>query len=186
MLKFRRISTLAVVGILGLSTVGCGHSEEEWQAKLKEIQGLNGRLTKCDNDKKKCEDDLAKATDENANLKSELLKANGQMGDLSKTAEERRRMIEKLKREKEQLDAIRARFEKLKRKLQELTKLGLNVTVRGNRMVIQLPGDILFDSGRVDLRAQGKQMQVWLLGTIKLRVTLITNPIPVLFETTGA
>ena len=46
-----------------------------------------------------------------------------------------------------QLEAIKARFDLLRKKLDELTKLGLAVNIRHNRMVISLPGDVLFDSG---------------------------------------
>jgi chemotaxis protein MotB len=46
----------------------------------------------------------------------------------------------------------------LRDKLQELNKLGLKVDVRDNRMVIQLPGDVLFDSGRDTLRKEGEEI----------------------------
>ena len=148
-----------LVGVaLGLCPVACGHSEDEWQQKLKEVEDLNNRLSASSAEKKKCDDDLTKTTDDLARLRGELDKATVIAGDLSKTAEEQRQLIERLKREKEQLDAIKARFEQLKKKLESLTKLGLNVTVRNNRMVIQLPGDVLFESGRVDLKADGRDM----------------------------
>jgi chemotaxis protein MotB len=154
----RRLVPLTLALAFAASTAGCGHSEEEWQQKLKEIEELNGRLNKTSSDKKKCDDDLAKATDDIANLRGELAKATGQAGDLSKTAEEQKRLIDRLKKEKEQLDAIKARFEQLKRKLESLTRLGLNVTVRNNRMVIQLPGDLLFESGSTALKTDGRNM----------------------------
>lgn len=154
----RRLAPVALCFAFATASAACGHSEEEWQQKLKEIEELNGRLNKTSADKKKCDDDLARATDDIANLRGELAKATGQAGDLSKTADEQRRLIERLKREKEQLDAIKARFEQLKRKLESLTRLGLNVTVRNNRMVIQLPGDLLFESGRTDLKTDGRNM----------------------------
>jgi chemotaxis protein MotB len=53
---------------------------------------------------------------------------------------------------------MRARFEQLRNKLQELTKLGLKVDVRDNRMVIQLPGDVLFDSGSDKLTEEGEEI----------------------------
>ena len=158
MFQIRRVAPLALIAAVGLGAMGCGHSEEEWQAKLKEIDALNGKVSKLNADKKKCEDDLSKSQDDIAGLKAELARVTGQAGDLSKMAEEQRQLIERLKKEKEQLDAIKARFEQLKRKLDALTKLGLNVTIRNNRMVIQLPGDLLFDSGKVDLKGKGKDM----------------------------
>lgn len=154
----KRLSLFGAALLLPVLAIGCGHSEDEWQGKLKEIEGLNAKLTKANSDKKKCEDDLAKAQDDNATLKADLDSARGKAGDLSKLSAEQASLIERLKREKEQLDAIKARFEQLKKKLDMLTALGLNVTVRNNQMVIQLPGDVLFASGKVELQQKGKEM----------------------------
>lgn len=157
--RLSRILPLFVLAAsLSASAVGCGHSEDEWQGKLKEIEALNGRLNKLSEDKKKCDDDLAKSMDDIAGFRSEIDALTGKTGDLSKQSAEQAALIERLKREKEQLDAIRARYDQLKRKLDSLTRLGLNVTVRNNRMVIQLPGDVLFDSGKVELKQKGKEM----------------------------
>src|SRR6185369_838756 len=57
-----------------------------------------------------------------------------------------------------QLEAIKARFDLLKKKLDELTKLGLAVNIRRNRMVISLPGDVLFDTGKDTLRKDGEEI----------------------------
>ncbi len=48
----------------------------------------------------------------------------------------------------EQLERIKQRFELLRDKLKKLTNLGLKVEIRRNRMVIRLPGDVLFASGQ--------------------------------------
>ena len=45
-----------------------------------------------------------------------------------------------------------------RKKLDALTKLGLAVEIRKNRMVISLPGDVLFDSGRDTLRKEGEEI----------------------------
>ena len=158
MISIRRFAPLSLLAMVSFSALGCGHSEEEWQAKLKEIEGLNGRVNKISSDKKKCDDDLAKAQDDISSIKAELAMVSGKAGDLSKLSEEQRQLIERLKKEKEQLDAIKRRFEELRKKLDQLTAKGLNVTVRHNQMVIQLPGDVLFESGKVELKPKGKEM----------------------------
>ncbi len=66
---------------------------------------------------------------------------------MSASLAEQRKALEEYARRTEQLDAIRKRFEVLQQKLQKLTQLGLKVEVRNNRMLIRLPGDVLFDSG---------------------------------------
>ena len=154
----RAVPALALILATLSSAVGCGHNEEEWQGKLNEIKALDARLKKAEEDRKKCNDDLAANRDELAALRTENDVLKGKTGDLSKQSQDQLALIERLKREKEQLDAIRARFEQLRKKLEGLTKLGLNVTVRDNRMVIQLPGDVLFESGKTDLKPKGKDM----------------------------
>ena len=54
-----------------------------------------------------------------------------------------------------QLERIKQRFEVLRDKLKKLTELGLKVEIRRNRMVIRLPGDVLFSSGDDKLRDNG-------------------------------
>jgi chemotaxis protein MotB len=78
------------------------------------------------------------------------------ISNLNANLEQQARALEDFKRRAEQLEAIKKRFELLRAKLQALTKLGLNVTVRNNRMVIQLPGDVLFDPGKETLKKEGE------------------------------
>ena len=54
------------------------------------------------------------------------------------------------------MELIKQRFEALRKKLQKLTELGLDVKIRNIRMVISLPGDVLFDSGQEVLRGGGE------------------------------
>jgi chemotaxis protein MotB len=152
------VGGVGALTVAGVALGGCGHNEEEWQGKLKEMEALNSRLKKLEDDKHRCDNDLAKAQDELTGMRTENDLLKGKAGDLSKQTQEQLALIERLKKEKEQLDAIKARFDQLKRKLETLTKLGLNVTVRNNRMVIQLPGDVLFESGKVELKPKGKEM----------------------------
>jgi chemotaxis protein MotB len=74
---------------------------------------------------------------------------------LAADLEQMRQALEEYKRRAAQLEAIRARFDQLRKKLQKLTELGLKVEIRHNRMVISLPGDVLFASGQDTLRDEG-------------------------------
>ena len=80
-------------------------------------------------------------------LRGQLKKAGVDLSNVNADLADQKSALEKIRKDKEALEAIRKRFELLKQKLEALTKLGLNVTVRKNRMAIQLPGDVLFDSG---------------------------------------
>src|SRR5436190_1443690 len=97
-MTFRNVIGPALVLALG---VGCGHSEEEWQAQLDKYNRLNG------------ENQAAQA------------------------------------------------------KLSQLTKLGLAVNIRHNRMVISLPGDVLFDSGKETLKKEGLEILAKVATVIK-------------------
>ena len=77
---------------------------------------------------------------------------------LAKTLEDTQRALAEFKRRAEQLERIKARFELLREKLKKMTELGLSVTIRRNRMVISLPGDVLFKSGEDELAKQGRDI----------------------------
>jgi chemotaxis protein MotB len=89
------------------------------------------------------------------------------------TLEEQNRALAEFKARARQLEQIKARFEMLRKKLDELTKLGLAVNIRRNRMVISLPGDVLFDSGRESLKKEGKEILQKVANVIKNDGTLL-------------
>lgn len=157
-MNWRRTWSLSVVSLCVGMFAGCGHSEEEWQAKLRELNNIQSELNaeKAAHVKAQGEVDEAKA--KNSDLDKRLKQAGVDMSNLNADLAEQKSALDKLRKDKEQLEAIRKRFELLKQKLDSLTKLGLNVTVRKNRMMIQLPGDVLFDSGKVDLKKNGKEI----------------------------
>lgn len=142
--------------LLALSIAGCGHSEEEWQAKLKEVEELKSQLQAERQAHRKTEDDYNNAKAEIDELKERLKQAGVDVQQLNASLAEQRKALEEFKRRAEQLEAIRKRFELLRSKLDSLVKLGLSVSVRNNRMVISMPGDVLFDSGKVDLKKDGE------------------------------
>lgn len=86
---------------------------------------------------------------------------------MSSTLEDREKALAEYKARAKQLEAIKARFDLLKKKLDELTKLGLAVNIRRNRMVISLPGDVLFDSGKDTLKPEGEDILKKVAGVVK-------------------
>lgn len=156
MASYRRylLSLLPAV-FLGLTVAGCGHSEDEWQAKLAEIENLQGQLQAERQAHHKTQDDYNNAKAEIEELKERLKQAGINADQLNASIAEQRKALEEFKRRAEQLEAIKKRFELLRTKLDSLTKLGLSVSVRNNRMVISMPGDVLFDTAKVDLKKEG-------------------------------
>lgn len=138
--------------------VGCGYSQEEWDQKVRENESLRNQLAAQRQAHKKCEADYADSMHEIEDLKKKLKERGINIDNLSAKLDEERKALEEYRRRAEQLDQIRKRFELLRSKLQKLTQLGLKVAVRDNRMVIQLPGDVLFDSGRDRLKKEGEDI----------------------------
>jgi chemotaxis protein MotB len=142
---------LTAVTLLPLLGLGCGHSEDEWQAQLlKYNQVVQERDAKA----KELDDAKAKV----AALEADLQHMGAETSKLELSLEERNRALEAYKARARQLEAIKARFELLRHKLDELTRMGLTVHIHRNRMVISLPGDILFDTGKDTLRKEGKEI----------------------------
>lgn len=148
----------SIVAVLGTCIAGCGYSEEEMAAKQREIDRLSQELNAEQAQNKKAQKELEDARSNIDQLKLQLKAAGVDMDKLSKQAEEQARALEEFKKRAAQLEDIKRRFELLRSKLQDLTKFGLNVTVRKNRLVIELPGDVLFDTGRDKLKTEGESI----------------------------
>lgn len=157
----RRSTRCLVFGVAllaGSGAFGCGYSEDEMQAKIREIENLKNQLSAEQAQNKKAQSELDEARAKVEQLKAQLKAAGVDISNLNANLEQQARALEDFRRRAEQLEAIKKRFELLREKLQALTKLGLNVTVRNNRMVIQMPGDVLFDSGRETLKKDGQDI----------------------------
>ncbi len=152
----RTLRTSAVMLSLFLSA--CGYSQEEWDQKVRENESLRDQLTTQRQAHKKCEADYAAALQQIDELKRQLTERGVNLENMSASLAEQRKALEEYARRTEQLDAIRKRFEALQQKLQKLTQLGLQVEVRNNRMMIRLPGDVLFDSGQDKLKKEGSDI----------------------------
>jgi chemotaxis protein MotB len=137
---------------------GCGHSEDEWQQAQRSIAGLKADLEAAT---KRHTEDEQKYADAEQQIQDMQAKLKDLGVGLSKSEEEKsklRQAMAEYEARLKQLDDMKARFRDLKSRLDKLTSVGLKVVVRNNRMVIQLPGDILFDSGKDTLRPDGKKI----------------------------
>ncbi|MBK7584917.1 MAG: OmpA family protein [Myxococcales bacterium] len=152
--------------------MGCGHSEDEWQAQLAKYGQLdkNFQGEKAEHAKARAELDLAqkRAAELASQLKKmgvdidqlnmALEKTGTEKAQLAANLEELKKALAEYKARADQLERIKQRFELLRDKLKKLTTLGLKVEVRRNRMVIRLPGDVLFASGKDDLKDEGEKV----------------------------
>jgi chemotaxis protein MotB len=137
--------------LLPFLALGCGPSQEEWQAQLDKYNQVVSESAAKDKE-------LAAIRQRVADLDAELQKMGLETSKLSMSLADRDRALAEYKARARQLEQLKARFELLRHKLDELTRLGLQVSIRHNRMVISLPGDVLFDTGKDTLRPEGKEI----------------------------
>ncbi len=164
----RCLSLCGLVAVLAICVTGCGYSEDQWQAQLSKYNQL-----KSDDDAKtqQLQQAQAKVDDLTRQLKALGVEVSSTKADLA----QRQKALEEYQARARQLELIKERFEKLKSKLDELTKLGLAVNVRHNRMVISLPGDVLFDSGRETLKKDGEAILLKVAGVVKADPQLLSR-----------
>ncbi|MDB4941817.1 MAG: Flagellar motor rotation protein MotB [Labilithrix sp.] len=154
----RKLWVWVYVAVMALAIGGCGHTDEEMAAKQREIDKLSADLKAA---KAQIADDQAKfgeATNSIEKMKEQLKNAGLSLDKSKDDAARLAQALAEYKQRADQLAVIEQRFRELRAKLDKLTAIGVKVVPRNNRLVIQLPGDILFDSGRDDLKPQGKEV----------------------------
>ena len=170
-----RVGVLLLMFFASFVVSGCGHSEDEWQQAQRDIAKLKADLDAAN--KRHADDDQKYAAaqqqidDLKAKLKDLGMGLSRSQDDNSKLKQAMAEYEARLK----QLDDMKARFRDLKARLDKLTSAGLKVVVRNNRMVIQLPGDILFDSGKDTLKPDGKKVLKQVADVVKGDSTLSTR-----------
>jgi chemotaxis protein MotB len=161
----RRWWWLASAALVAAS--GCAHSEEEWQAQLRTIGELKTKLDAAQAQAQKTRADLDESTAHVEQLRQQLRAAGVDLANLDANLELQARATEEHRRRAEQMDAQRRRIELLRAGLGPLDKEGLAVTVRHNRITLELPGDALFDAGRETLKREGRAMLVKVAAVIR-------------------
>jgi chemotaxis protein MotB len=156
----RRLLLLLICLSLSVFASGCGYSEDQWQAQLAKYS----QLKSADDAKDAKMADLQKQIDA---LTQQLQNMGVNVNSMKADLDTRQKALDEYKEKARQLELIKQRFETLKAKLDALTALGLAVNVRHNKMVISLPGDVLFDSGHETLKKEGKEILLKVAGVIK-------------------
>jgi len=164
------VFTRIIVLGLAFALTGCGYSEDEWQAQLAKYSQLNTQFEQekaahaetrglLDAEMKRVGDLTAELEKMGVNmdtLNAQLQQTGTEKEQMAASLGELKLALEEYKNRAAQLERIKARFESLREKLQKLVTLGLKVEIRRNRMVIRLPGDVLFASGKATLQKGGQ------------------------------
>lgn len=189
-MSLRRLS--GALTIATLAAVGCGHTEQEWQAQLSKYEKLEERTqlkerrleevgTALDLEKRK----VGQLEKELRSLGIDLADRERQVANLASSLDEREKALEEYRQRATQLALIKTRFEALKKKLDALSNVGLAVSVRKNRMVISLPGDVLFDTGKETLKKEGKQVLTQVAAVLQADPALLARDYQVAGHTDG-
>jgi chemotaxis protein MotB len=153
-----KISMGILAGCVFFYLSGCGYSQEEWDQKVRENSALTERLAAQQQQSNKCAADYGAATQELDALKNKFQERGVSLDNMSQDLEQQKQANAEYRKRAEQLEQVRQRFDLLRQKLKKLTELGLKVQVRDNRMLIQLPGNVLFDSGKDTLKTSGLEI----------------------------
>lgn len=163
----------------------------EGQAKglgvqLTEATGERDKLRKSLDDSSALVDEFRKRLDK---LGQNVEKLTSERGQLAGALDATRERLEELRKQKAAAEALAATFQSLLTRLKSMIDAGqLKVIIRDGRMLIAMPNDVLFDSGRTDLKkdAQATLTNVaQVLATITERKFLVaghTDNVPIRTE----
>jgi chemotaxis protein MotB len=163
-LRAPRRRTLSLITLLSvLATGACGPSQEELDAERARAQELQNELDTANTQRAEVDARLARLTEQNADL-SQRLRALGQnveelegeRSSLEANLAQTRRALEELRERERQAQARVATFRGLIERFRSMIESGrLRVRIVRNRMVVELPTGILFDSARSELKDEG-------------------------------
>lgn len=147
------VSTLA----LCLTAAACGYSEEEMQAERDRVSQLQKALTALEGKHQDLQDRFKNVSGENAAMTERLRQMGMSVEDSKRSMAEQNKLIEELRAKERQAQARLATFRNMLERFQAMINSGkLRVRIVRNRMVVELAENILFDSGKSDLKPEGQ------------------------------
>jgi chemotaxis protein MotB len=153
-----KLAVIVLAGsILGTACVTSGTFEAK-QAELAKALKEKDALSQ-DNAKLQAKvDDLNKLiADQKKQMDQIRAHGKGKADELQAGMDSLQKRLDELEQQKKQAEARAAMFRSLVDKLRSMVDAGqIKVTVRNGRMLLVLPNDILFDSGKTELKAEGK------------------------------
>jgi chemotaxis protein MotB len=154
---------------LAASEKACQAEEADLKQQLADAQQKAQDLDQKLNDLSTADHNLQAKLDESTaisgQLRNELEKLGKNVdsilqekGTMSKALDDAKGRLEELRKAQAAADARAALFKDFIRKLKSMIDAGqLRVATRAGRLVIQLPNDVLFDSGQTSVKVAGKQ-----------------------------
>ena len=156
---------------------------DDLQKKIAELEKqLGAAVTERDGLRKSLDDTTALAGE----MKKRLEKLGQNVDKLTGEKSELARSLEELRKQKAAAEARAATFRSLVARLKSMIDAGqLKVIIRDGRMVIQLESDVLFDSGKTNIKPDGQTALAKLAPVLagitdrKYLVTGFTDDVPI-------
>lgn len=156
--------TLTLLLLLGVAP-GCGIPKDQHNATLAELAKIRGELDETSKSKAALEQQLRDLEKQNADLKSrveamgtDIGKAERDKATMASDLANMKKTLEDLKRAQAAAEKRTKAFRDLVAKFKAMVDAGtLQVEVRNGLMLVKLPDNILFESGKTDLKPQGKE-----------------------------
>jgi chemotaxis protein MotB len=143
--------------LLAVLPAACGYSEEEMQKERDNVAKLSKQLEAQEAQNKESQDKLKALEMQNAMMSDQLKKMGITDQDQKRNLEESNKLVEELRAKQRQAEARLATFKGMISKFQNMIASGkLRVKIVRGRMVVELSENILFDSGRADLKSEGQ------------------------------
>ena len=135
---------------LGLAGTGCGYSEAEMQAKESRIDQLARAMAACE---RKSADLLRRYQ----NLSAQNEAMNAKLHEQNVSVEQLQQALKELRERKARAEARLKTFRSMLERFQKMIASGkLRVRIVRGQMVVELAENILFDSGKADLKQDGE------------------------------
>lgn len=151
-MKVSELKKVLIIGLFfGFCISACGYSEEEMQAKLAQIDQLTKALEAARGRESDLQNKFDRLSEDNAGLLARLKEQNLSMEQLQKAIDQ---LNERQKQAEVRLKTFRTMLERFRNMIAS-GKLRVKI-VRG-RMVVELAENILFDSGKAELKPEGQQ-----------------------------
>lgn len=146
------VSLLSALSI----AAGCGYSEEEMQVKRDRIDQLTRALDKLEQDHRDLQDRFKSVAGENSELTERLRQMGMTAEDAKKNVQDLSKLVEELRNKERQAQARLQTFRNMLERFQKMIESGkLRVRIVRGRMVVELSENILFDSGKAELKKEG-------------------------------
>ncbi len=158
------VGAFAVWALLTGLVVACGPSQEELDAERSRVRSLQEQLRDAQAAGEELDTRVTALLAQNEEMANRLRalgqnveQLEGTRASLESSLSETQRALERLRAEQRQARERLAAFEQMVERFRAMIDAGrLRVRIRNNRMIVELPEGVLFDSARAQIKDEGE------------------------------